>query len=38
MKPFSEMNMMKKFDPQWVGSNKATMIKEYGEHYTKLQG
>lgn len=38
MKPFSEMNMMKKFDPQWVGSNKTTMIKEYGEHYTKLQG
>lgn len=38
MKPFSEMNMMKKFDPKWVGDNKAAMIKKYGEHFSKLQG
>lgn len=38
MKPFSEMNMMKKFDPKWVGDNKMDLIKQYNEHYTKLQG
>ncbi|WP_416201107.1 MAG: Iron ABC transporter substrate-binding protein [Thermocaproicibacter melissae] len=38
MKPFSEMNMMKKFDPKWVGDHKADLIKQFNEHYTKLQG
>ncbi|MFA6846602.1 MAG: extracellular solute-binding protein, partial [Sphaerochaetaceae bacterium] len=37
MEPFSQMNIMTKYDPQWVGDNKMNIIKTYGEHYTKLQ-
>lgn len=37
MKPFSEMNIMKKYDATWVGDNKASIIKTFGEHLSKLQ-
>lgn len=38
MEPFSQMNMMKKYDPSYVGENKINIIDIWGDHLTQAQG
>ena len=38
MKPFSQMTIMQKYDPKFVGSNKQKLISTWSEHYSKSQG
>ncbi len=38
MKPFSEMTMMTKYDPAFVGQNKQQIISKWGDHLTQAQG
>lgn len=38
MKPFSEMTIMKKYDPNFIGKNKKKIIGTWSDHLTKAQG